>query len=133
MTELYFPYKHIQTETFGKVTIPVAKIFLQGQQEETAIDVIVDTGAVISIFPKSLCDILGLDFEKGTQSYVKTATGENIQIRIHKLKIRINNHKLQARAAFSTIENIPYILGRLDILDKIEIKFEKHGTRLIIK
>jgi len=39
MTELYFPYKHIQTETFGKVTIPVAKILLQGKQEETAIDV----------------------------------------------------------------------------------------------
>jgi len=133
MTELYFPYKHIQTETFGEVTIPVAKILLQGKQEETAIDVIVDTGAVISIFPKSLCDILGLDFEKGQQSYVKTATGENIPIRIHKLKIRINDHKFQARAAFSTIENVPYILGRLDILDKIEIKFEKHGTRFIIK
>jgi len=133
MTELYFPYKRIQTETFGKVTIPVAKIFLQGKREETAIDVIVDTGAVISIFPKSLCDILGLDFEKGQQSYVKTAIGENIPIKIHKLRIRINNHKFQARAAFSTIENIPYILGRLDILDKIEIKFEKHGTRFIIK
>jgi len=133
MTELYFPYKHIQTETFGEVTIPVAKIFLQGKQEETAIDVIVDTGAVISIFPKSLCDILGLDFEKGQQSYVKTATGENIPIRIHKLKIRINDHKFQARAAFSIIENVPYILGRLDILNKLEIRFDKHGTRFIIK
>jgi predicted aspartyl protease len=133
MTELYFPYKHIQTETFGEVTIPVAKIFLKGKQEETAIDVIVDTGAVISIFPKSLCDIIGLDFEKGQQSYVKTATGENIPIRIHKIKIRINKHQFQAKVAFSTIENVPYILGRLDILDKIEIKFEKHGTRFIIK
>jgi len=133
MTEIYFPYKHIQTETFGRVTIPVAKIFLQGRRRETAIDVIVDTGAVISIFPKSLCDILGLDFERGQQSYVRTATGEDIPIRIHKLRIRINNHKLQARAAFSTIENIPYILGRLDILDKIEIRFEKHGTKFIIK
>jgi len=133
MTELYFPYKLINTETLGKVTIPVAKIFLQGRKEETAIDVIVDTGAVISIFPKSLCDILGSVFEKGQQSYVKTATGESIPIRIHELKIRIGNHRFKARAAFSTIENVPYILGRLDILDQIELKFDKHGTTFIIK
>jgi len=133
MTELRFPYKLIETEAFGKVTIPVAKIFLQGKQEETAIDVIVDTGAVISIFPKSLCDILGIAFESGQQSYVKTATSESIEIRIHKLRIRIGNRAFEARVAFSIIENVPYILGRLDILDQIEMKFNKHGTTFITK
>jgi len=93
----------------------------------------VDTGAVISIFPKSLCDILGIAFESGQQSYVKTATSESIEIRIHKLKIRIGNRAFEARVAFSIIENVPYILGRLDILDQIEMKFNKHGTTFIIK
>jgi len=133
MTELRFPYKLIDTETFGKVTIPVAKIFLQGKKEETAIDVIVDTGAVISIFPKSLCDVLGLVFENGQLSYVKTATSESIPIRIHRLKIRIGNHSFKARVAFSSIENVPYILGRLDILDQMEMKFNKHGTTFMTK
>ncbi|HKZ93268.1 MAG TPA: hypothetical protein VJ249_01640 [Candidatus Bathyarchaeia archaeon] len=133
MTELRFPYKLIDTETFGKVTIPVAKIFLQGKQEEAAIDVIVDTGAVISIFPKSLCDVLGIVFESGQLSYVKTATSESIPIRIHKLQIRIDNHAFKARVAFSTIENVPYILGRLDVLDQIEMKFNKHGTTFIAR
>jgi len=133
MTELFFPYKYMQTETFGEVKIPVAKIFLQGKQEETAVDVIVDTGAVVSIFPKSLCDILGLDFEKGQLSYVKTATGESIQIRVHNLNIRISNRKFRVRVAFTAIENVPYILGRLDILDKIEMKFGRQGTRFIIR
>jgi hypothetical protein len=133
MTELRFPYKFIDTEAFGTVTIPVAKLFLQGKKEETAIDVIVDTGAVLSIFPKSLCDILGISFEDGQQSYVRTATGESISIRIHELKIRIGDHKFKARAAFSTIENVPYILGRLDILDQVELKFDKHGTTFIIE
>jgi len=131
MTEFHFPYKLIDTDAFGKVTIPVAKIFLQGEQEETAIDVIVDTGAVISIFPKSLCDILGIVFENGQLSYVKTATSESIPIRIHRLNIRIGNYSFKARVAFSTIENVPYILGRLDVLDQIEMRFNKQGTTFI--
>jgi len=133
MKQIFFPYKRIRSETLGEVTIPIAKIFLQGKQEETAIDVIVDTGAVISIFPKSLCDILGVNFKKGKKAYVKTATGENIPIRIHKINMRIGDHTFKARAAFSTTENVPYILGRLDILDHMEIRFQKQGTTFIIQ
>jgi hypothetical protein len=32
-----------------------------------------------------------------------------------------------ARVGFSEIEQIPHVLGRLDVLDKVEIKFEKDG------
>ncbi len=72
MREIFFPYKHVRSDIFGEVSIPVVKILLQGR-EEIGIDVIVDSGAVISIFPKSLCDLLGLKFEEGRRALVRTA------------------------------------------------------------
>lgn len=132
MKELFFPYKRVQSDILGEVSIPVAKIFLQGR-EEIGVDVIVDSGAVISIFPRSLCDLLGLNFEEGKGASVRTATGEEIRIRIHKVKMRIGDYSLNVRAAFSESENIPYVLGRLDILEKVEIRFERDRTRFLMR
>ncbi len=132
MKDLFFPYKRVHSDILGDVSIPVAKIFLQGK-EEIGIDVIVDSGAVISIFPKSLCILLGLNFEDGRGTSVRTATGEEIRIRIHRVKMRIGDYVFNVRAAFSENENIPYVLGRLDILNKVEIRFEKDGTKFLIQ
>jgi len=132
LKELFFPYKRVQSDILGEVSIPAAEIFLQGR-EEIGVDVIVDSGAVISIFPKSLCDLLGLNFEEGKGASVRTATGEEIRIKIHKVKMRIGDYSLNVRAAFSQSENIPYVLGRLDILEKVEIRFERNGTRFLVQ
>lgn len=130
MKYFFFPYKHVRSDIFGKVSIPMAKIILQGV-DEIGVDVIVDSGAVVSIFPRSLCNLLGLNFEKGVDASVRTATGEGIDIMIHRVKMRIGDFDFDARTAFSKNENIPYVLGRLDILDKFEIRFQRDGTMFL--
>jgi hypothetical protein len=46
--------------------------------------------------------------------------------------MRIGDYDFTARVAFSENENIPYVLGRLDFIDKVEIRLEREGTRFII-
>ena len=103
MKEFFFPYKRIHSDIFGEVKIPVAKIFLKGG-EEIGVDAIVDSGAIVSIFPKSLSEILGLNFEKGKKASVRTATGEEIKIRIQTIELRIGDYCFKARVAFSENE-----------------------------
>jgi len=88
---------------------------------------------VISIFPQSLCELLGLVFEDGRRASVKSATGEEIRIRIHRVGMRIGDFVFDVRVAFSEVENIPYVLGRLDVLEKVEIRFERDGTSFLIE
>ena len=132
MRKIFFPYKHVRSDVLGEVLIPVAKIFLRGR-EEIGIDVIVDSGAVVSIFPRSLCDLIGLVFEDGKRASVRSATGEEIRIRIHRVGIRVGNFVFDARVAFSEVENIPYVLGRLDVFDEVEVRFERDGTSFVKK
>jgi len=132
LRKFFFPYKHVRSDVFGEVLIPVAKIFLYGI-EEISVDVVVDSGAVISIFPRSLCDLLGLVFEDGGRASVRSATGEEVHVRIHKLRIGIGDFSFDARVAFSEVENIPYVLGRLDVFDEVEIRFERAGTSFVIE
>lgn len=132
MRKFFFPYKHVRSDIFGEVLIPVAKIFLRGR-EEIGVDVVVDSGAVISIFPRSLCELLGLVFEDGRRASVRSATGEEIRVRIHRVGMRIWDFSFYARVAFSEVENIPYVLGRLDVFDKVEIRFERDRTSFVIE
>ncbi len=130
MKEIVFPYKRVYSNIFGEIIIPVAKVLLSAK-EEIALDAIVDSGAVISIFPRSVCELIGLNFEGGKEARVKTATGEDIAIRIHKVKIKIGELEFNARVAFSEIENVPYVLGRLDIFEKVKIIFDEESTKFV--
>jgi len=33
LREIFFPYKHVRSDIFGEVLIPVVKILLQGREE----------------------------------------------------------------------------------------------------
>jgi len=91
----------------------------------------VDTGAVISLFPKSVCELIGLKYEDGEETLLVSAAQEKIPIRVHRVTIRIGEIEFKARVGFSEMEKVPHVLGRLDVLDKVEIRFEKGGIRLI--
>lgn len=59
MAGLFFPYKRVISKVFGEVKIPVIKIFLRNGKE-IGVDAIIDSGAVISVFPRSICDVIGI-------------------------------------------------------------------------
>ena len=60
-----------------------------------------DSGADITILPKSVCEILGLRLQDGQESVVTGVGG------------------------FAKREDIPYLLGRTDILNHFNILFKK--------
>ena len=47
------------------------------------------------------------------------------------MRITIGDFSFDARVGFSEEEKVPYILGRLDILDRIEVRFGKEGTKFL--
>ena len=83
------------------------------------------------MFPKSVCELMGLKYEVGEEASLVSAAQEKIPIRVHRVTIRIGEIELKARVGFSEIEKVPHVLGRLDILDKVEIRFEKSGVRFV--
>ena len=128
MKEEFFPYRKIVHNVFGEIKIPSVELILKGIKE-VRLYAIIDSGAVISVFPKSICDLLGLEYEKGKEFSLISAAHEEISVRVHNARIKIGEIEFDARIGFSKIEKVPHLLGRLDVFDKVEIKFEKEGVR----
>ena len=92
-----------------------------------------DSGADITIFPRSVCELLGLRLQDGQESTVTGVGGEEIKIFIHRIMARIGDEELNIRAGFAEREDIPYLLGRTDILARFNILFEEHRAVFISK
>ena len=129
MRDLFFPYKRVTSKVFGEVKIPVIKVFLC-DGKEIGIDAILDSGAVISVFPRSICDVIGINFEKGEKASIRTATGEEIAISVLRVNFKIGDFGFKAIVGFAETEKIPYIIGRLDVFDELDIIFEKERVVL---
>lgn len=130
MREEFFSYRILTHKVFGQIKIPLITLTLKNTKS-VKLYAMVDSGAVISIFPKSVCDLLGLKYEDGEGASLFSATREKIQVRVHKVVVRIGDIEFEARVGFSEMEKIPYVLGRLDVLDNVEIRFERDGVRFV--
>lgn len=109
-----FDFKKEESKIFGPILRPVARISFINNEREVSESVYVDSGADISLIPKSVGDWLGFQVKNEDQIEEIKGIGERgIPIIIKKLKIKIGNKLMWTRLAWSSIEDVPLLLGRL--------------------
>lgn len=134
MKRFSFPYKKEPSTVFGYVYRPVVEIYLRTRDGDWfKVSTYADSGADITVFPRSVCELLGLRLQDGQESTVTGVGGEEIKIFIHRIMVRIGDEELKIRAGFAEREDIPYLLGRTDILACFNILFEEYRVVFIRK
>jgi len=134
LKKISFPYKKEPSTLFGYIYRPVVEIYLKTKENQwLKVSAYADSGADITIFPKSICEILGLRLHEGQESTIKGVGGEEIKIFIHKITMRINEEELDIRVGFAEREDIPYLIGRTDILTHFSILFKNDRVVFIKK
>lgn len=125
--DIEFDFREEQSRIFGSILRPVARIILINGEVEAPEHLYVDSGADISLIPKSVGDILGFAIEKMDEITEIKGVGERgVPIIIKKLKIRIGEKLLETRIAWALIEEVPMLLGRADIFSLFDICFKKN-------
>jgi len=112
---------------------PLIPVTLRAQEELT-LYALVDSGAVISLFPEDVAHAIGLDLSGGETLYL-TGVGGYIKGRlIPNVKAIIGEFKLEIPIVF-----VPYtpielaVLGRKGFFEAFEITFREWERKLIIK
>ncbi len=125
--EIEFDFKEEQSRLFGSILRPVAKVSFIYKGKELMESVYVDSGADVSLMPKSVGDWLGLKIEETDEVTEIKGVGERgIPIIIKKVKIKIGEKLLESRVAWSLVEEVPLLLGRLDVFKLFTICFQKN-------
>lgn len=125
--EIEFDFREEISRIYGKILRPVAAITFINGDNEVFESVYVDSGADVSLIPKSVGDALGFKIEeKENITEIKGIGERGVPIIIKKVRIKIGEKRFDARIAWALIEEVPLLLGREDIFNLFDISFKRN-------
>ena len=123
---LEFAFRRERSDLFGFVWRPVARVTVIHRRRRVPQLFYVDSGADVTLIPKSVRDLLGLKLASPRETQQIRGIGEQgIPIVIRRLKLQVGPRIFPARIAWSLLEEVPLLLGRLDCFRLFEITFRK--------
>jgi len=122
MREYSFPYRREFSTLVGEIYRPIATIYLQAKNKRwRGFTLYADSGADITLLPRSACKGLGYKLRTGKSGYVGGITRGKIKVYVHELNTKLGEETFKARIAFAHTENIPPLFGRTDICDHFKV------------
>ena len=129
--EVEFAFRKEKSLIFGEVPRPVASITLINGNIESNEIVYVDSGADITLIARSVGEYLGFKIEANDKiEEIKGIGGKSIPIIIKVLTVKIGKFEKNARVAWGLIEDVPLLLGRLDLFELFEIIFKENKSTI---
>lgn len=124
-----FKYKEKESGIFGKIRRPLVDLRVLSPKSKKWVlisEILADTGADISILPKSLGESIIGDITTGRYLEIRGITPlAFLGVFIHTLKCQIGNSRFKATFAIANSDDVPPILGRAKGLDLFEATFNR--------
>ncbi|MEK6887919.1 MAG: hypothetical protein AABX14_03165 [Candidatus Aenigmatarchaeota archaeon] len=128
-----FSYIEKESRILGHVLKPLISIEILSKDDlwYGLDEVLVDTGADITLIPKSVGEVLVGDITSGKKAAIKGITPFELIIYIHNLKMKVMNKEIETSIAIADSDDVPAVLGRFMALDLFNAEFLK-GKELIL-
>jgi len=123
-----FDYERILTP-IGFVWLPVARVTLRHGKTALELDMTVDSGADLTMIPLQVGTSLG--FRKGS-AHASTLSGISggTPYVLKKVILEIGPLRLRARLAWAQTDDVPILLGRCDVFDRLTVSFDGKGRQI---
>ena len=139
-----FPGRLIESEQFGAIWIPTATVEIKYQKFSLSCEMLVDTGAYLSMIPYQVGIELGLTV---SEDVILEAGGAGEASIPHVVKevfarltnafvlweIQIGDYSIHARIGWALTDEVPLLLGRLDVFDEFDIEFSQSRRKVIFR
>lgn len=132
---LLVPYVRERSNIFENVFRPKVDIQIYSEFLSSWVsveEVLADTGADISVLPKSLGILLVGNIRKGRKFRITgLVAGATKYIYLHNLRVKIGGRRFRAAFAIAATDDVPPTLGRIDALDRLTVEYRR-GRQLVI-
>ncbi|MFQ6113361.1 MAG: hypothetical protein ACE5NG_04625 [bacterium] len=131
MIEFQFEKRH--TQRLGEILKPIIPITIIGPKRSLNIFVLLDSRADLSLIPYSVGETIGLKLDIENRSEVQGIGEGSVPYILNKVKLKIENIEISARTGWALIEEVPFILGRLDVFQNFSVEFKEFENKIILK
>jgi len=130
--KLVFPYSQEESNLFESVMRPRVNLQLYSEvlsQWISIDDVLADTGADLSLLPKSLGILLVGNIRQGKRFRITGLVSTSIRyFYLHAIKVKLGTREFDSVFAIAARDDIPPTLGRIGGLDRMNIEYKKGRT-----
>lgn len=127
-----FRYRAEKSKIFGVIRRPVAKVYLRTETNEwIPCYMYIDSGADFTLIPHKFGLMLGLEIEEKMHEVYGVSGG--IPVILKSTSMRINDVILDVRIGWSLREDVPFILGRLDVFNKFYIESRENEDAVVFQ
>ena len=127
-----FHYRKESSIISGTVLRPVADVVLEYKNQTVEVIMYIDSGADITMIPLETGKAIGLKQKPEDEILeIKGVSGSGVPYILKKATIILNGKKLKIRLAWALIEEVPLLLGRMDIFPKFKITFDEKKELII--
>ena len=117
-----------ERSSLGIVLRPVAEVILEKDSFTVEIPMYVDSGADVSMIPFRFGKALGFKQEKeDTIQEIKGISGAGVPYILKEVTLMLNGKRLKIRTAWALVEEVPMLMGRMDIFDKFRVVFDERN------
>jgi len=129
-----FRYRKEPSQITGTTLRPVAEVLLEAGREKIELAMYIDSGADITMVSLELGKALGFKQSPNDEILeIKGVSGSGVPYILKKANLLINGITLPIRLAWALIEEVPLLLGRLDIFPKFKITFDEKNELVIFQ
>ena len=134
MREFKFHTEKEYSPIFGEIWRPYAIVEITSEGEFISYEMLVDSGADITLITKLTGEYIGLKIEENDKFHnFSGVAGEVVPAIIKKVRIKIEDVEFEGRVGWAMTEDVPLLIGRLDILKKFDIEFKEEEGDVIFK
>ena len=131
---IVFEYQTMKSHIFGDIRRPIANVLIRADTGEyIEFHPFIDSGADMTLLPYSFGLMLGFSEKTGNIKELHGVRGIGLPVIIKRVKMTLGDIEIEPRVAWSLIEEVPPLLGRLDIFEKFEITFKEKEGEIIFE
>lgn len=128
-----FSFEEFYTENLGKILKPLAVVTLKHREHSLKDIMLIDSGADVTLIPRDRGLFLKLKPPKHSEIKYLGGIAGGVAVVYRTLDVVIEKVKFPCRAAWAMTEDVPSVLGRLDVFDKFNIEFRQRDRKVMFK
>lgn len=130
---IVFPFEKRYSRQLGSIWKPMIPVTLIGPKRSVKLFMLLDSGADLSLVPYSVGEALGLELDIQKRSEIQGIGEGSVPYILSQGTLQIGKLKVPIRIGWALIEEVPLILGRLDVFRHFAVEFREFEDKIVLK
>ncbi len=126
-----FPYITFTTFYLGSNPRPIARVRMASATDSVIIDLIIDSGADITLVDSRVAQQLGLEPPTPDELYTIEGVSADAVVYYRQIEMTIGEYTFPCRIGILPYNDFTRIMGQADIFDQFSVEFRKFDGKVI--